>query len=271
MASGNKTVRPADFDGTGSMRRFLHRFAQCAAINKWTDDSTKLAQLSVSLTGKAYDFFMYLPEARRATYDELHKSLMAEYDSPGLQNDYAMQLNSARRKPGHSTSEFMQELETLAERAYPDWQKSPREGVVRAAFINGLEDDLRITLMLQEPDGESLADLERRARRIEQVQLSRRQASVGRVEAAPSVADQVAELRDQVSAVAASMTDLQAHVGRLTLPGRGGYRGGGAVHEGEWADMRVTVDEVEAVRAGLAAEAVAGADVDAIVVVILAT
>ena len=39
----------------------------------------------------------------------------------------------------------------------------------------------------------------------------------------------------------------------------------------ECADMRDTVDEVEAVRAGLAAEVVAGADVDAIVVVMLAT
>ena len=179
MAPGGKTVRPSDFDGTGSVRRFLHKFEQCAEVNGWTDKATKLAQLSVSLAGKAYDFFMHLPESQKATYDKLHKALMDEYDSTGLQSDYALQLSSARRKTGQSTSDFMQELEQLAERAYPDWQVDPREGVVRATFINGLEDDLRVTLMLQAPDKESLADLERRARRIEQVQLSRRQASVG--------------------------------------------------------------------------------------------
>lgn len=227
MAPGSKTVRPADFDGTGSVRRFLHKFEQCAGVNEWTDGASKLAQLSVSLAGKAYDFFMHLPADQKNTYEALYKALRDEYDSPGLQSDYALQLSSARRKTGQSTSDFLHELEEMAERAYPDWGVDPREGVVRATFINGLGDDLRVTLMLQAPDKESLADLERRARRIEQVQLSRRQSSVGRLEATPLVTDQVAELRDQVSAVAASMADLQESVGRLTLAGRGGYRGNG--------------------------------------------
>ena len=52
----------------------------------------------------------------------------------------------------------------------------PHDGVVRATFINRIEDDPRMTLMLQALVKESLADLERRARRIEQLQLSRRQA-----------------------------------------------------------------------------------------------
>ena len=61
----------------------------------------------------------------------------------------------------------MHELEELAERAYPDWDVGPREGEVRAIFINGLDDDLRMVLMLQAPEEKSsLADLERSARRI---------------------------------------------------------------------------------------------------------
>ena len=232
MASGGKTVRPADFDGNGSVRRFLHKFEQCAEVNEWKDAKTKLSQLSVSLAGKAYDFFMHLPTDQKDTYDALQKALMKEYDSPGLQSDYALQLSSSRRKQGQSTSDYMQELEELAERAYPDWQVEPRDGVVRATFINGLGDDLRMTLMLQAPEKESLADLERRARRIEQVQLSRRQATVGRLEATPSVADQVAELRNQVSEVATSMADLQAGVRRLAVAGRGGDRGDSAARGG---------------------------------------
>ena len=106
MASGGKTVRPGDFDGSGSVRRFLHKFEQCAQVNDWkTTDGTKLAQLAVSLAGKAYDFFMHLPESQKVTYAALHKALMNEYESPGLQSDYALQLSYARRKARRSTSD----------------------------------------------------------------------------------------------------------------------------------------------------------------------
>ena len=234
MASGGKVVRPKDFDGKDNVRRFLHKFEQCAKVNGWTDDPTKLDQLSVSLSDKAYDFYMHLPEVKKSTYVELHKSLMAEFDSPGLQSDYALQLSAYRRREGQTTADFLHELQQLAERAYPTWGAGPRAELVKAQFINGLEGDLRTQLMLQAPEEEALEDLERRARRIEQVRgaASTSTSSVGRMETGPTLAQQVAELRDQVSAVNASMAELQAGVGRLTFGtgqrrarGQGVYRG----------------------------------------------
>ena len=105
---------------------------------------------------------------------------------------------------------------------------------MKAQFINGLEGDLRTQLMLQAPEEEALEDLERRTRRIKQVHgaASTSTSSVGRMETGPTLAQQVAELRDQVSAVNASMAELQAGVGRLTFGsgqrrarGQGVYRG----------------------------------------------
>lgn len=234
MASGGKIVRPKDFDGTDNVRRFLHKFEQCATVNGWTDASTKLGQLSVSLSDKAYDFFMHLPADRKNTYEELKKSLMAEFDSPGLQSDYALKLSSYRRQEGQTTAQFLHELQQLAERAYPDWDHEPRKGIVKAHFINGLDSELRTQLMLQAPEDEALEDLERRTRRSEQVHgaSSTSTSSVGRMEASPTIEQQVAELRDQLSTVTASMAELQAGVGRLTFGtgqrgarSRGVYRG----------------------------------------------
>lgn len=236
MAS--KTVRPKEFDGKSeSVRKFLHKFELCAEINAWNDEATKLGQLSISLSDHAYDFFMRLPEGKRDTYTELKKSLLAEYDSPALKSDYALQLSGYKRRNGQSTAEYLNELQLLAERAYPEWDSAPREGLVKAQFVNGLDTELRTQLMLHAPEDEPLADLERRARRIEQVQTaaSGQSASVRRVEEGPAVAEQVAELREQVSAVAASMSELQVSVGRLTSAsgqqrssgGRAQYRGSG--------------------------------------------
>ena len=237
MASGgSKTVvRPRDFDGKDNVRRFLHKFEQCAKVNGWDKDDDKLGQLAVSLVDKAYDFFMHLPEDSKSTYDKLHKALMTEFDSPGLQSDYALQLSSCHRKGGQSTADFLHELQELAERAYPDWGDVPRQGIVKAQFINGLGSELRTQLMLQAPEDESVEDLERRTRRIEQVcGASPSTSSVGRMEANPSLSQQMQELRDQVSTVSASLAQLQAGVGRLTFGtgqrrarGRGGYRGRG--------------------------------------------
>ena len=240
MASGGKVVRPPDFDGSDNVRRFIHKFEQCAKVNGWTDEAVQLGQLSVSLSGKAYDFYMHLPTERKNSFVELRKALMAEFDSPGLQSDYALQLSSCRRRAGQSTAEFLHELQELAERAYPDLSAELRRGIVKAQFINGLDGDLRTQLMLQAPEDESMEDLERRTRRIEQVRggSSTYASTVGRIEAGPTVTQQLAELRDQVSAVTASLAELQAGVGRLTFASgqrgardrgvyRGGARGGG--------------------------------------------
>lgn len=244
MASGGKTVRPKDFDGKDNVRRFLHKFEQCAKLNGWKDDATKVGQLSVSLSDKAYDFFMRLPEAETKTYEKLKTALMNEFDSPGLQSDYAFQLNLCRRKEGQSTAEYLHELQQLAERAYPTWEDDPRSGIVKAQFINGLDSELRRQLMLQAPEDEGLEDLERRTRRIEQISSTFTSTSVGRVETDSGLAQQVAELRDQVSAVTASMAELQAGIGRLTLGagqrrgrGRGAYRGNARDGQGGRPDV----------------------------------
>ena len=159
---------------------------------------------------------------------------MAEFDSPGLQSDYALKLSSYRRQEGQTTAQFLHELQQLAEHAYPDWDHEPPKGIVKAHFINGLDSELWTQLMLQAPEDEALEDLERRTRRIEQVRgsSSTSTSSVGRMEAGPTIEQQVAELRDQLSTVTASMAELQAGVGRLTFGtgqrgarSRGVYRG----------------------------------------------
>ena len=61
---------------------FLYGLVSGINVSVCLSDATKLDQLSVSLSDKAYDFYMHLPEVKKSTYVELHKSLMAKFDSP---------------------------------------------------------------------------------------------------------------------------------------------------------------------------------------------
>ena len=67
------------------------------------------------------------------------KSLLKEHFTPtGNELEYQCQLQARYQKEGESLFEFVGELRTLADLAYPEWKPSQRLDMARNQFVRGI-------------------------------------------------------------------------------------------------------------------------------------
>ena len=67
----------------------------------------------------------------------LIKSLSEHYNAPGRLAEYKRQFQRAFRRPGDDPSIFAMELQTLARRAFMDFDLKIQSQMVRDRFIDG--------------------------------------------------------------------------------------------------------------------------------------
>ena len=156
------------FDGSGDIDRFLAHFDVVARANAWSP-AVQLLQLPACLTGNAFDFYRRLPEGECSTMVKLKATLCKEYDAQALETDYALLFAARKRQQGENMVDYSEALRSLGRRAYPTFSDEQLEILCRSHFINGVDEFVRVQLLVGAPDNEPYRQLVRRARQLEQV------------------------------------------------------------------------------------------------------
>ncbi|CAG2193408.1 unnamed protein product [Mytilus edulis] len=144
-------IKPATFDGQGSLIDYKSHFYACSRINGWTE-SEKGLYLAVSLRGQAQGVLGNLPTDKRQDFKELVMSLEERF-SPANQTElYRTQLRERRQKASESLPELGQDIRRLANLSYPTAPNDVRETLAKEQFIDGLMSvDIRLRIKQARP------------------------------------------------------------------------------------------------------------------------
>ncbi|KAF0301730.1 Nodal modulator 2 [Amphibalanus amphitrite] len=121
------------------------------------------------------------------SWKKLCEKLNAEFDSPGLAVQYALEFHQRIRRPGESLATFLYDLETLCARAYPEWEDATcRQRLVKDRFLMGIGEKSRKHILSFYQPTWSTETVLLEARKLEQIETSTGGgASVGAVHGAP--------------------------------------------------------------------------------------
>ena len=213
--SGACRVKPDRFDGSGDIDRFLAHFEVVSQANAWSP-AVQLLQLPACLTGNAFDFFRRLPKKECDSIDTLKKTLRKEYDAQALETDYALLFAARKRQAGESMVDYSEALRSLGRKAYPTFSDQQLEILCRSHFINGVDEAVRVQLLVGARDDESYRQLVRRARQLEQVMAP---TALRRVQNFPVTDDteMFMELRKDVEKLTSAVSAIEKKVSELTV------------------------------------------------------
>lgn len=156
------------FDGLSDFERWLDHFNVVARANAWTPEQQAL-QLPTALTGAAFDLYRRLPNEERDSVNQLKLALTKEFAGGALACDYAVLFATRRRQVGEPLADFGEALKSLAKKAYSSFTQAQIDEMSKAHFINGLEDALRVQLLIASPEKGTFMDLVSQAQRLEKV------------------------------------------------------------------------------------------------------
>ncbi|KAF0290939.1 hypothetical protein FJT64_010890 [Amphibalanus amphitrite] len=194
-----KNYRLPEFDGSGNVKTWISKIEVIARACNWdsskpeqktssdfSDETTAVMALP-AITGRAFDFAMRLSDGDRNSWKKLCEKLNAEFDSPGLAVQYALEFHQRIRRPGESLATFLYDLETLCARAYPEWEDATyRQRLVKDRFLMGIGEKSRKHILSFYQPTWSTETVLLEARKLEQIETSTGGgASVGAVHGAP--------------------------------------------------------------------------------------
>ena len=106
-------------------------------MNGWDADK-KLQWLKVRLTGRVQKAFQRLPEASRATFDLAKEALTERFEPKSRKTRYQAEFQARKKKPSEGWADFADDLQSLAEKAYPTLQHEARELLAINAYLQQL-------------------------------------------------------------------------------------------------------------------------------------
>ena len=124
------------YSGKSNWEQYREKFEAIVCSNSW-DKVTAALQLLSHLDGDALNVALLVPESQRALPEFLINSLSDHNNSPGRRAEYKSQFQWVVRRPEDDLSVFAIELETLARRAFTDFDSSIQRQMVRDRFIDG--------------------------------------------------------------------------------------------------------------------------------------
>ena len=130
-------VLPEPFSGETSWDEWSIHFENVTDVNGW-DDEQKLKWLKVRLTGRAQKAFQRLPEASRATFDLAEAALKGRFEPESRKTRYQAEFQSRRKKTNEGWADFADDLQFLAEKAYPSLQHEARERLAINTYLQQL-------------------------------------------------------------------------------------------------------------------------------------
>ncbi|RYA40627.1 hypothetical protein DD606_25650 [Enterobacter cloacae complex sp. GF14B] len=124
------------FSGDGDVRKHIEVFEQiCDSLGEH-NDLHKSNALSLTLSGKAGDWYRTLRVEEKTIYPTLRRLFLKEYIQEGVLWGVASQLQKAQREEGESVRDFISRLKHLNSRCNPNERFNNNQLLDR--FIRGL-------------------------------------------------------------------------------------------------------------------------------------
>ena len=149
-------VLPEPFSGETSWDKWSIHFENVTDVNGW-DDEQKLKWLKVRLTGRAQKAFQRLPEASRATFDLAEAALKGRFEPESRKTRYQAEFQSRRKKTNEGLADFADDLQFLAEKAFPSLQHEARERLAINTYLQQLVQP-QVAFSVKQKNPETLDD-----------------------------------------------------------------------------------------------------------------
>lgn len=130
-------IEPPTFNGKDKWDTFISLFEKVAEFNDW-DNSTKCKRLMIALRGSALEFVDTLQLKVTKDYDSLKLSLTQRFGVATNESLYRIKFQGRRRGENETLDKFIQDLQYLAERAYPNERGSIYHKLIVEQFIEGI-------------------------------------------------------------------------------------------------------------------------------------
>ncbi len=223
-------VLPEPFSGATSWDDWSTHFGNVAAVNKWTSEE-KLLWLQVRLTGRAQKAFQRLPVDNRATCALAIKAMKERFEPESRKTRYQAEFQARQRKPTEGWADFAEDLQTLAEKAYPSLPHEARERLAINAYLQQLtQPQVAFSVKQKRPD--TLDDAVAATLEMESYALTPSRAGAvstlqpedDRGPATVAAVDPVGKLTRIVERLAEQMETLQVEASRTRWPSAGTSR-----------------------------------------------
>lgn len=147
-----RPVQPSPtFYGKSSWEAFLAQFDIAGRMNGW-NDVEKASFLATSLQGTATLILSNLSEQDRGDYKILVSALSSRFGVSQCSELARAKSKTRLQRKDESLPEFVEAIENLTRRAYPDASLELQEVLARDHFIDTLtEDELRLRIRQAKP------------------------------------------------------------------------------------------------------------------------
>ncbi|MCO5594246.1 hypothetical protein L7F22_048273 [Adiantum nelumboides] len=124
------------YNGDGDVRKHVEIFEQvCDSLGEY-NDLNRCRALSLTLSGKAGDWYRILRVEEKTIYPTLRRLFLKEYIREGVLWGVASQLQKAKREDGESVRDFISRLKNLNSRCTPNERFNNNQLLDR--FMRGL-------------------------------------------------------------------------------------------------------------------------------------
>ena len=144
-------VLPETFSGEGKWSQWICHFENIAAVNEW-DASKKLLWLKARLTARAQLAFQHLPEDTQRDYREVRKAMKERFELASRKGKYQAEFHARRKKQSEGWANFAQDLQLLAEKAFPQLQVEAWEQMALTQYLLQIDNtQLAFSVKQQKP------------------------------------------------------------------------------------------------------------------------
>ena len=141
-------MKPARYDGTGSLESFLRQFEVCANHNQWTSKE-KTDFLQCSLEKSAVQLLWDFGSRTDVTYEDLTERLRQRYGLESQAETFRTQLRCRRQGEKESLASLLHDVRRLVTLAYPVPASELTEAIARDAFLDAMF-DVELSLKVRE-------------------------------------------------------------------------------------------------------------------------
>lgn len=131
------TVDTPTFNGKEKWDTFISLFEKVAEINNW-ENAAKCKRLMVALRGNALEFVDTLQLKVTKDFDLLKSALAKRFGVMSNESLYRVKFKGRRRNENETLDRYIQDLQYLAERAYPTEKGTIYHRLIVEQFIEGI-------------------------------------------------------------------------------------------------------------------------------------
>lgn len=130
-------VETPTFNGKDKWDTFISLFQKVADYKNW-DNTVRCQRLMIALRGSALEFVDTLQLRVTKDYDQLKQALAQRFGIASNEALYRVKFKGRRRNENESLDKYIQDLQYLAERAYPNERGSIYHRLIVEQFVEGI-------------------------------------------------------------------------------------------------------------------------------------